>query len=71
MYTFIYFTLFVFRLQQKLFSQNATKLRGWYHPYIINIKKQDYSYVNGPKVKTYMEMQKRFSYYFVYIIYIL
>ena len=32
MYTFIYFTLLVFNLRQKLFLQNATKLRGWHHP---------------------------------------
>ena len=27
-YTFIYFTLFVFKLRQNIFSQNDTKLRG-------------------------------------------
>ena len=31
-YTLIYFTLLVFKLQQKLFSQNTTKMRGWHHP---------------------------------------
>ena len=30
MYTFIYSTLLVFKLWQKLFSQKTTKLRGWH-----------------------------------------
>ena len=29
---FIFFSLLVFKLQQKLFSQNATKLQGWHYP---------------------------------------
>ena len=32
MYTFIYFTFIVFKLQQKRFSQNTTKVRGWHYP---------------------------------------
>ena len=32
MYTFIYFTLLVFKLWQKQFSQKATILRGLHHP---------------------------------------
>ena len=32
MYNFIYFTLLVFKLWQKQFSQKAAILRGWHHP---------------------------------------
>ena len=33
MYTFIYFTLLVFKLWQKQFSQKATILQEWHHPW--------------------------------------